>query len=154
VLDIDGHLYRYDTGRPNDVLSSIVFSQNATTDTHWLTVIAYAMDTDSQERLTERLNDVDDRLSGLGLTVIADRMAYLAFGMEMFAAATLAHTLIQGWVPFAGWAASHGLNVHGMPIHVMLASVYGWLVSNCQEQKDVDSLNRKIFGKSNPWRGR
>jgi len=109
------------------------------------------MDTPSQRQLISRIVNKDDPLTGLGLLVLANRISETALGIKLDQAATLAATAVRGWFPFTAWCATRGTPANNMPVHLLLPSVYGWLMHTCNEQKDLDRLNRRIFGAVSPW---
>lgn len=150
-MKIDNHTYRYETHRTSDLLMCVAASSQASNDTEWLSVVSYTMQKDSQHRLAERLYDREDPFSGLGLFVLANRIVEHAAGIPLIPAATLAASAIYGWFPFAAWCAAQGTPVDSMRFHTVLPAVYGWLTHSCAEQKDLDKLNRRVFGSSKPW---
>ena len=109
------------------------------------------MEPDSQYRFAERVLDKNDPLTTLGILVLMDRMCWEATGLDISVASKLAGSYIKGWVPFTAWCTQRGIRHPGMRIEELLSSVYGWLVHNCAEQKDLDKLHLRLFGRKNPW---
>lgn len=109
------------------------------------------MEASAQQKLLCRVYDREDSLSGLALVVLFEEVCFQALGLTGDAAAKLAGTYIHGWVPFHAWCAQHGTQPQKMGLAQLLSSVYGWLISGANEQKDIDKVNRSIFGKVKPW---
>lgn len=129
---------------------ALAASEEAQSTNHWLSVVGWTLKPESQERLTE-LAYAPNGITDMGLATLADRMSHKAFGIPLTPVAVLAAQVINSWFPFTAWQATRGLTTVDTPVHLLLPAVYGWLCRNIQEQKDLDKLNRRIFGKSKPW---
>jgi len=145
-----GSVYTYQQGIQS-VLEALSAAQSAETQQAWLSVVAYPMDDESQIRIIEDLHNRQHPLTGLGLWVLAERISQEALGMSLFASSRLAGVALKYWLPFHAWAARQGLILSKLSVHELLPAAYGWQASGCGEEKDLDRLNRSIFGSKNPW---
>lgn len=136
-----------------DLAHCIAATGVAETDEQWTALTLYCLEPYAQVDLMRRLSDRTDPLTPTGLTVLMHRLIKQALGMDMFAAGNLCAQFVAGWFPFHAWSAQHGLVTQNVPLHLILPSVYGWLLSSRTEQKDIDKLNRRTFGTTNPWGG-
>lgn len=148
VVQIDDMRFFY-TKSKEKILTGLNGATTAESTAAWLTVIAYAMEEESQELLIQA---VDERkISGLALMVLANRLSEQALGLDLTAAGKLAGSLLGSWFLVAALCAKKGLLINGMEVHELLAATYSVQLDQCQENADLAKLNRKIFGTSHPW---
>lgn len=145
-----GSIYRY-TGDHQQAMLALAASSQAENTQQWLNVFGLPLTDESRVQLVKDLYDRQHPLTCLGLTVLSEKVSQRALGMSMYASGRLAIRALQFWVPFAGWAAQVGLHLRDMPLHELLPAVYGWQISACKEDKEVDKLNLTIFGTKKPW---
>jgi len=148
VVHIDDLELRYSSDVPS-ILRSLNGATTADSTSGWLSVVAYALDEDSQENLVQAVDQ--RRISGLALMVLAHKMCERALGVDLNAASALAGSVLGSWFLLASWAAGKGMRIIDMKVHELLAICYSAQCEQCKEPSDLARLNRKIFRTSHPW---
>lgn len=148
VVQIDDLSLRY-VRDPKRIMMGVQGAVNASSTQDWIAVVGSGLERPSQEDLIHAV--YDRKISGLALMVLVDHLTRDAFGIDMVAAANLSGSVLGSWFQIATWAAMKGLRVHGMGVHELLVTCYSMQVDNCKEPKDLASLNRRVFGRSQPW---
>jgi hypothetical protein len=138
---VDGDVYELPALPSRVWLNALVLARPGC----WIQIVPTQLAGDGPQRLSRRLVDVDDDLQLDDIEHIAETVITQACGIDFPAALQLAATAYSSWLVFDGWCTSRGFDPESSPISRVLAAVYHWRRSLCQEKGELARLENEVW---------